>query len=81
MPFCTATEDMVDYRLNLDAPNDPKEIEANKFAAELLMPEGEFRNVWASRRANTHRIAAYFGVSEAAARYRGANLGLPSTYF
>ena len=70
----------IDYRRNFSAPDDPREVEANKFAAELLMPEGEFRGVWASRYADRARVAAYFGVSEDAAKYRAANLGLPDRY-
>ena len=73
-------QNLIDYRSNLDTPGDTREAEANKFAAELLMPEGAFRDVWASRRANRRRVAAYFGVSEQSAGYRAANLGLPSSY-
>ena len=71
-------EDILDFRRNIDGPRDPKEIEANKFAAELLMPEDEFRRAWAVRRADKQRLAVYFGVSVQAATYRADNLGLPS---
>ncbi len=73
-------ENVVDYRRNLDAPDERKEVEANKFAAELLMPEDTFREVWRTRAANKTRVAACFGVSGEAVGYRAANLGLPSAY-
>ena len=73
-------ENIIDYRSNLELPGDRKEVEANKFAAELLMPEGEFREVWQTRRANKTRVAAHFGVSEQAVGIRVSNLGLPVSY-
>lgn len=71
-----ANEDLIDYRVNFDAPKDKKEIEANSFAANLLMPEAAFREVYQSRNGSLPRIAKYFGVSEVAAKYRAEYLGL-----
>jgi Zn-dependent peptidase ImmA (M78 family) len=69
-------ESVIDYRVNFDAPKERKEVEANRFAADLLMPRLEFTDVWHTRYGNITRVAAYFGVSEAAARFRAQNLGL-----
>jgi len=58
-----------------NAGNDPEEIYANQFAAELLMPKPEV-----SKRVKTSQpaflLAQYFGVSDDAMRYRLKNLGL-----
>lgn len=54
-----------------------EEMEANTFAAELLMPSNEFRSLWSSH--NTVRlIAEHFNVSLYAAEYRAKKLGLPT---
>lgn len=52
-----------------------KEKEADDFAANLLMPEVEFKKVW--DKANTlSEVASYFGVSQMAANIRGIILKL-----
>lgn len=71
---------VVDTMENLHAPRTVPESEANSFAAELLMPEDEFRLVWVSRRANEKRVAAYFGVSIKAAMDHALLLSLPTFY-
>ncbi len=68
--------DVVDYRSNFEKPKDRKEIEANKFAAELLMPEEYFRDAWSRFRGNETAVATFFGASVEAAGYRAQNLGL-----
>lgn len=52
------------------------EIEANWFAADLLMPEEAFRIAAHEFDNNHHKLAARFGVSGAAARVRMSVLGL-----
>lgn len=56
---------------------DPKEVAANSFAAELLMPERLIRT-WFDRMIATDmtEAARMFDVSEAALYYRLVNLGL-----
>jgi len=54
---------------------DPVEREANVFAAELLMPEGDVRAMWAAGTA-ADALAAAFGVSPPAMGWRLYNLGL-----
>ncbi|CAN7366534.1 ImmA/IrrE family metallo-endopeptidase [Acidovorax sp. LjRoot117] len=56
--------------------SDPKEREANQFAAELLMPEGAVKQVVQSGRFNTlDELATLFDVSKVAMSYRMNNLG------
>lgn len=56
---------------------DPKEVDANSFAAQLLMPERLVRT-WFDRmiRTDITEAARMFDVSEAAIYYRLVNLGL-----
>ncbi len=64
-------ENMVDYRRQPDdQPYDPREYEANTFAAELLMPEREFKNAWITSGGDLEEVALYFGVSTHAAMIR-----------
>jgi Zn-dependent peptidase ImmA (M78 family) len=61
------------------AGNNPEEIYANQFAASLLMPQEEVERRIKDREdlaAETAVLAAEFGVSEDAMRYRLVNLGL-----
>ena len=51
-----------------------REVRANKFAAELLMPEGKFKEKWEDLRGNIKKIADYFDVSEVAITVRASNL-------
>lgn len=69
---------VIDYRKNIDSP-DPsnrKEVEANHFAANLLMPTEPFIWAWKSRGGDAERVAAYFGVSKQSATIRAQYLGL-----
>lgn len=50
--------------------DDPKEQQANAFAANLLMPEKEFREAASKVNNNSHMLARRFDVSELAARVR-----------
>ncbi|WP_198040729.1 ImmA/IrrE family metallo-endopeptidase [Phaeobacter inhibens] len=52
------------------------EWQANSFAAEILMPEDQFREEIERTRGNISEIAERFGVSELALRYRAKNLGM-----
>lgn len=51
------------------------EIFANKFAAELLMPEEEVKRLWEQNQPS-YIMAHYFGVSDDAVKYRLKNLRL-----
>ncbi|ASY75467.1 ImmA/IrrE family metallo-endopeptidase [Pectobacterium polaris] len=51
------------------------EVEANKFAAELLMPEKEFTRYIETESRNVSDIANYFQVSSMAVRIRAQQLG------
>lgn len=69
--FLMHKEDLVDVQMRNDkssAGTDPAEIEANRFAAALLMPEGLFRPLATSF--TVDRLASYFNVSPAAADLR-----------
>lgn len=50
-----------------------KEIEADEFAAELLMPEQKFKEIW-RRSTKLREVADYFQVSPIAANIRAMNL-------
>lgn len=65
-----------DLRANIDRPRERKEIEANNFAANLLMPKDFFSGVWSRSGGNINLVSDYFAVSHEAAKYRGINLGL-----
>lgn len=56
--------------------NERAEIEANCFAAELLMPEAEFKRYALENSGDEYLLAAKFGVSVAAARVRKRALGV-----
>lgn len=68
-------ENEVDYRISF-SDNDPKETEANKFAAEILMPYDDFILVYKSKRGCLSSIADFFGVSIGAATIRAESLNL-----
>ncbi len=51
------------------------EIEANDFAAKLLMPRDEFQRVVQNKFSDVSEISKHFGVSSLAVRYRAKNLG------
>lgn len=54
------------------------ETEANWFAAAFLMPAQLFRETWRRHNGNSHLVAEYFRVSEAAASVRASALRLVS---
>ena len=56
---------------------DTKEIAANQFAAELLMPEKYIRSAWANGK-SIQEIQSALNVSDAALGHRLVNLGLMS---
>lgn len=53
-----------------------EEMEANTFAAELLMPSSEFRSIW-NTETSLRDISEYFEVSRYAAEFRAKKFGLP----
>jgi Zn-dependent peptidase ImmA (M78 family) len=55
--------------------DDPEEVYANNFAANLLMPEAEVRHVWAEQPSPV-ALARYFDVSIDAMTFRLKNLAL-----
>lgn len=52
-----------------------RERRANDFAANILMPEDEFIQIWQSFK-NIKDVSEYFFVSKEAAKFRAMNLGL-----
>lgn len=58
---------------------DPLEAEANRFAAELLMPEALVKSFIQSGTHTIQHLAKHFQVSESAMRWRLVNLGLLSS--
>lgn len=56
--------------------NDPKEDQADLFAASLLMPEKLIRTLWEATNKNVENISFIFGVPRVAAVMRLKNLGL-----
>ncbi len=70
--------DMVDYRNNADAVRPKKEIEANAFAAELLMPKDIFMAIYKEykKEKQIYLLRDVFGVSLDDIRIRAENLKL-----
>ncbi len=62
--------------LNRDGRADPIEYEANKFAADLLMPEELFRELWSQENSSITSMSGIFSVSESAIAIRAKTLGL-----
>jgi Zn-dependent peptidase ImmA (M78 family) len=60
---------------NADSEEQRKEVEANQFAAALLMDENLVRELW-PRINSVYRMADLFQVSQSAMGYRLDNLGL-----
>ena len=58
--------------------DDPEEVEANRFAAMLLMPENEFRRIWEISEQSIEYVANYFAVSKLSASIRANTLNLLS---
>lgn len=65
----------IDFR-DLLHVQDPKEKEANLFAACLLMPENKFRNLWQEYNGDIKKLSYYFGTSLTAISLRLEELGL-----
>jgi len=63
----------------LDNDMRSRETRANRFAADLLMPEDEFRQVWQEKN-SIEEVAEEFGVSVPAATFRALNLRLLTTF-
>jgi Zn-dependent peptidase ImmA (M78 family) len=53
--------------------HDERELKADKFAAELLMPEDEFIRIW-DQKSTINEVAAFFEVSPEAAEIRAHSL-------
>ena len=53
-----------------------KEIRANRFAANLLMPQKKFIEIYLGYDTNEWKTSDFFGVSSAAVQYRALNFGL-----
>ncbi|MFA6036522.1 MAG: ImmA/IrrE family metallo-endopeptidase [Legionellales bacterium] len=59
--------------ITLDPGMQQRDIRANRFAAEILMPEDVFIRKWQETK-TPEEVAKFFNVSLEAARYRAANL-------
>lgn len=68
-------ENEIDYRISF-SDSSPKEVAANHFAAEILMPYDEFIKIYNEFGGNISLVADYFGVSAGAATIRAENLKL-----
>lgn len=76
--FALGHEDAPRDAGNFQSSGDPRERQANKFAAELLMPASLVIHYYQSGVANSvEALANMFGVSKDAMGYRLINLGLP----
>lgn len=53
-----------------------KEYDATEFAAELLMPENKFKEIWERSRKNIKELANFFDVPIAVAKVRMQRLGI-----
>jgi Zn-dependent peptidase ImmA (M78 family) len=71
-----ASEDCIDYRGPTAIPYDPKENEADLFAACLLMPEKEFKKQWQRFLGDIYKVSCFFGASKPAVALRADSLGL-----
>ena len=68
--------DYIDLRNDLSANGtDPKEIFANHFAANLLMPEEAVKLLFQEKKQH-FEMALYFGISPESLKYRLRSLGL-----
>ncbi|AJI74296.1 hypothetical protein BZ13_1585 [Francisella philomiragia subsp. philomiragia ATCC 25015] len=54
---------------------DPLELEANHFAANLLMPTKVFKKVFEAFNGNINKISTFFGVSRPAVAFRADVIG------
>ncbi|AUQ42798.1 ImmA/IrrE family metallo-endopeptidase [Yersinia ruckeri] len=69
------TEVFTDSVFFRNGQTDRMEVEANKFAAELLMPDSDFRYYIENNSQKVSDIAAHFEVSSMAVRIRAQQLG------
>lgn len=73
----TSEEEFVDFRI--PGVVTVKELEADEFAACLLMPEGFFKEAWELTNKNFDKLSNIFFVSKAAIGFRAFNLNLNGT--
>ena len=71
-----AERSVVDFRKNLDNPSTTEEIEANRFAADLLMPSIPYLKAWFESGGDYNFLAKKFGVSVPAAKIRATTFKL-----
>lgn len=64
---------IVDLRASIDNPSSQKEIEANRFAAALLMPRDQFVRLWFQVKGDINTLCTSFGASRQAVEIRIAN--------
>ncbi|ARB85390.1 MULTISPECIES: ImmA/IrrE family metallo-endopeptidase [Yersinia] len=69
------TKEFIDKAFFRDGQINAMESEANRFAAELLMPEDEFKRYVTEKSKKVMDIANYFQVSSMAVRIRAKQLG------
>jgi Zn-dependent peptidase ImmA (M78 family) len=69
-------EEFKDLNFFRNGESNPMEVEANRFASELLMPEGEFREKVRIFSGSIESIAQHFKVSTLAVRVRAKILGM-----
>lgn len=65
----------IDKKLFRNGDSNPMEVEANRFAAELLMPDEDFRNYVEHHSSKVEDLADRFEVSALAVRVRAKELG------
>lgn len=73
-------EDNILFRANDDFMRNKKEVEANQFAADLLIPKTIFENEIRSGNNKINELADFFQVSSAAIKYRAFKLGYLKEY-
>lgn len=66
----------IDQNFFRNGETNPMEIEANRFAGELLMPESDFRRYVSTFNGSIEAISRYFKVSTLAVRVRAKSLGM-----
>ena len=62
--------------LHRGSVRNPIETQANRFAADILLPKSEFLTVLQRTAGNVPKMAEAFGVSQLALRYRAKSLGI-----
>jgi len=67
---------VVDFRKNIEQPSTPEEVEANRFAADLVMPAIPFIKEWLQGSGDYDSIVKRFGVSAQAAKIRAQTFKL-----